>query len=77
MKKTDTLIKIVSVLALIAIVCYIGYYIYDARTNPLRTVAAMEYTVTQTAETSGYAVRTEELLSGDKTRVAIVAEDGE
>jgi hypothetical protein len=77
MKKTDTLIKIVSVLALLAIVCYIGYYIYDARANPLRTVAAMEYTVTETAETTGYAVRTEEPLTGDKSRVAIIADEGE
>ena len=77
MKRTDRLIKIVSILALIAIMCYIGFYVYEARANPLRTAAAVEYTVRDSAPSEGYAVRTEELLAGDMSRTAVSVFEGE
>jgi photosystem II stability/assembly factor-like uncharacterized protein len=77
MKKTDTLIKAISILALIAIICYIGWYIYEASTNPLRTAAAVENTVRDSAPTKGWIVRSEELLTGDVSRTAVSVSEGE
>lgn len=77
MQRTDTLIKMISVLALIALVIYIGYYFYDAQTDPLITTAAMEYTLKDSAPTEGYAIRTEEPLYGGTSRVTVTAAECE
>lgn len=77
MQKTDTLIKVISVIVFIAIVFYIGYYLYDSNSDPLVTAAAMEYTIRDSAVTEGYAVRTEEQLDGGTTRVSVTATEGE
>lgn len=77
MQRTDTLIKVISTIVLIAIVFYIGYYLYDSQANPLTTAAAMEYTIKESAHTTGYAVRTEKQLSGGASRVSVTADDGE
>lgn len=77
MQKTDTLIKVISVIVFIAMVFYIGIYLYDSKSDPLVTAAAMEYTIRDSAVTEGYAVRTEEQLDGGTTRVSVTATEGE
>lgn len=77
MQKTDTLIKIVSVIVFIAIVFYIGYYLYEAQTDPLVTAAVMEHTIKESASTEGYAIRTEEYLDVGTARVLVTAEESE
>lgn len=77
MQRTDTLIKVISTIVLIAIVFYIGYYLYDSQANPLTTAAAMEYTIKDSAHTTGYAVRREKQLSGGTSRVSVTADNGE
>ena len=75
MQRNDTLIKIISAVVLIAIVFYMGYYLIDSQLNPLVTAAAMEYTIKDSAPTEGYAVRTEERLGDDTSRVSVTAEE--
>ncbi len=77
MQKTDTLIKVISVIVFIAIVFYIGFYLYDSNADPLVTAAAMEYTIKDSANTEGSAIRTEELLGDGTTRVSVTAEECE
>ena len=63
MRRSDTLIKAISVILLIAIICYMGFHLADSFLNPLQTVIAVNTSFTESVSCEGYAVRTEETLS--------------
>ena len=63
MRRSDTLIKAISVILLIAIVCYMGFHLADSLLNPLQTTLAVNSRVTSSAEVSGYVIRQEEALN--------------
>ena len=63
MRRSDTLIKAISVILLIAIICYMGFHLADSFLNPLQTVIAVNASSTESVSCEGYAVRTEETLS--------------
>ena len=65
MRRSDTLIKAISVILLIAIVCYMGFHLADSFLNPLQTTLAVNSRVTSSAEVSGYVVRQEETLTAN------------
>ncbi len=77
MKRGDSLIRFISVIVFVAIVFYIGYSYYDTRINPLRTVRASTFSVTDSVETTGFVVRDETLLTGSGKSVFITAKEGE
>lgn len=76
MKRSDFLIRFTFVLALAAIVIYIGYALYYSQVNPLRTVSAATGYVTETAPTVGYAVREETVIASGVQDAVVVIEDG-
>ena len=65
MRRSDTLIKAISVILLIAIVCYMGFHLADSFLNPLQTTLAVNSRVTSSAFAEGYIVRQEETLSAN------------
>lgn len=65
MQRSNSLIRFIIVLALIAILCYMGFKIYDTAANPLQTIQAVNATALDSAQASGYVVRDERILSAD------------
>lgn len=77
MRRSDFIIKIVSLAAFCAVVFYIGYYLYNARTNPLRTALAVQTSAAESVSAEGYAVREERLVSADSTGAYVIVRDGD
>lgn len=77
MRRSDLLIRAVSVIVFVAIVCYIGYSLVDSWVNPLKTVLAVSATAEDSIGVSGYVVRSETLLAGDGDNVVVLSEDGD
>ena len=76
MRRSDLLIKIITVIVFIAIAVYIGYYAYDAQVSPLKTTLAVSYVGGDFVHTEGYAVRDEEIFSHSGS-YSLTALDGE
>ena len=74
MRRSDTLIKAISIILLIAIVCYMGFHLADSFLNPLQTTLAVNSRVTSSAEVYGYVVRQEGTLTA--TGITSPAENG-
>ena len=77
MRRSDLLIKIISVIVFIAIALYIGYYAYDAQVSPLKTTLAVSYVGGDFVHTEGYAVRDEVKFTHSGESFSLAAEDGE
>ena len=76
MRRSDLLMKIASAVALLAVVFYIGYYLYDSRVNSLRTVLAVPASSEESVYAEGYAVREETVINGG-SGVYVTASDGD
>lgn len=63
MRRSDTLIKTISVILLIAIICYMGFHLADSLLNPLQTTLAVNNRITVSASVEGYIVRQEQVLT--------------
>ena len=74
--RTDRAIRIAIYAVFAAVAVYIGISLYDASTNPMKTVLAAEHTVDSTYEVSGWILREETVLSGFGTDVVVQAEEG-
>ena len=61
----------------LAVVLYIGYFIYDAQVHPLRTVLTVEHSVDTTQTVEGWVIREESVLSGFGSDVTVTAREGE
>ncbi len=77
MRRSDFLIKTVSLIAFIAMAVHIGYSLYYARVNRLRTVLAVSVSAAESETAEGYAVREEYILNGGGDGVYITAAEGE
>lgn len=77
MERSNFVIKVISVVAFVAIVCYIGYYFVDARLNPLTTAPAASCTVEESSSVTGFAVRSEAVLSGGGDNVVLAVGEGD
>jgi len=76
LERSDSLIKLVSLLVFAALVIYIGVSAYTRNTDPLRTVQAVEMSLSDSVETTGMLVRYEERVNAAGS-VTLAAEDGE
>lgn len=76
MERSDSLIKLVSLLVFAALVIYIGVSLYTRNTDPLRTVQATEMSLSDAVETTGMLVRYEQRVNASGS-VTLAAEDGE
>ena len=77
MKRSDLYIRIITAVLFIAVVCYIGVYIYNATLNTFETTTAISYTVEQTYPAMGYIVRSETVLTDAGLVVLPIIGEGE
>ena len=63
MKRTDRFMKAVTVLLSLAVVAYIGFYLYNAFANVFVTTPAIRYTIEETFSSDGFVVRSESVLA--------------
>lgn len=77
MLRSDFVMKLMSVVLLIAIAVYIGLYVFNVAGNPLKTTMAKRFTVEESCSAEGYIVRNEKLLTGDGKSVTLLAAEGE
>jgi len=77
MKRTDFFIKLTTAVFFIAVVCYLGVYIYNAMLTTYETTPAISYTIEQTIPTLGYIVRSELVLPDSGRVVLPIVGEGE
>lgn len=77
MRRSDALIKIVTLIVFLTLAVYIAMSAYNAKNNTLRTVLTDSFELTDSVEISGYAVRYESVLSSDEKNIAVTAKEGD
>ena len=76
MEKTDKLTKAISLLLFLAVLSYIGIYIWRSASNPVQTADAITVTVRESATLSGIVVRDEQVILSTAPYIDITAKDG-
>ena len=77
MKRTDFFIRLTTAVLFFAVICYIGFYIYNSVINTYETTPAMTFTIEETLPAHGYIVRTESVLSQTGDTLLPVVGEGE
>lgn len=77
MKQGKIYNKIITALLLLVILCYIGYAVFSALSEPLTTVLAIEYEAGAGSRTSGYVVRSEQVLTSRSAITVLDRKEGE
>lgn len=76
MKKTDTLIKVASLLAFIAMAAYLTVYIVGRALDPVQTALTVTATMSDAAPMSGLVIRNELVIRSDEQYIDVTAADG-
>ena len=76
MQRGNLFLKLISAVVLIALICYLGIYIYNSASNPFKTALAVDYTVTRGYSAHGIIVRSEAVLPGSGDMTDTVAAEG-
>lgn len=69
--------RIILGIFLTAVVCYFGYYVFTALSQPLTTVAAIEYEAGSGSYTTGFVVRDETVVSSRHAIANLIVAEGE
>lgn len=77
MRRSDFIIKLMSAVLFLAIVAYIGIYIYKSANKPIVTVKAVKYTVEDSGSAEGYIVRDETVLTEGGSTATLMVGEGE
>ena len=78
MKRSDFVMKLMSVILFLAVAAYIGLYFYQKANDPLKTQTAIRYTLEENGQAEGYVIRSETVLPAEEDGiVALMAEEGE
>lgn len=77
MKRTDTLMKVVSGLVFLAMVAYLGIYIAQRFLDPVQTALVVTATMSDSASMSGLVVRDELLIQNDAEYIDVTVSEGE
>lgn len=77
MKQGKIYNKIIMLVLLAAILCYMGYAVFSAIHEPLTTVIAVEYEAGAGCHTKGYIVREETVLSSPYSITVLSRKEGE
>ena len=77
MKRSDFYIRLTTAVLFLAVVCYIGVYVYNALVNTYVTTQALSYTIERTFRAQGYIVRTETALADAGATVLPIVNEGE
>ena len=76
MKKTDTLIRIMALLAFMALAAYLTVYIVHRAANPVQTALTVTATMSDSAPMSGLVIRDELVIRSDEQYIDVTAADG-
>lgn len=77
MKRSDLFIKVITAVLFLAVVSYIGVYIYNALINTYVTTPAISYSIEESCRAQGYIVRAETVLADTGVNVLPIVNDGE
>ena len=77
MKQGHTYTNIILGLFLAVVVCYFGYYIYEANYTSMRTVTAIEYEAGAGCYTTGFVVRREVPVKSRYEITALMVSEGD
>ncbi len=77
MKKTDTLIKVMTGCVLLAMVAYLSVYLVRRVLDPVQTALAVEASMSASSTMSGLVLRDELILRSDEQYIDVVVDDGE
>ena len=77
MKRSNIYIKIITAVLFLAVVGYIGVYVYNATQNTYVTAAAFSYAIEETVSSHGYVVRSETILGGLSESTQPIANEAE
>ena len=77
MKRSDLYIRITTIALFLAVVCYLGVYIYNAVINTYVTTPAITYSIEEAIEVSGYIVRAESVIGNIGETVLPTVSEGE
>ena len=76
MERSDALIKLVSVIVFIAVMIYLGVSFISSYRDPLRTVPVTGMELHDGVDTTGFIVRSEQVLTAPDGNVAVTAQEG-
>ena len=76
MKKTDTLIKITSLLVFIALAAYLSVYIASRAMNSVQTALTVTATMSDSAPLTGLVIRDELVIRSEEPYIDVTAPDG-
>ena len=76
MERSDALIKLVSVIVFIAVMIYLGVSFISSYRDPLRTVTVTGMELHDGVDTTGFIVRSEQVLTAPDGNVAVTAQEG-
>ena len=77
MKRSDFFIKLTTAVLFVAVVSYVGIYIYNAAHNTFVTTVAISYTIEDTLPSAGFIVRSESVLTDVGDAVLQIVGEGE
>lgn len=77
MKKTDTLIKVMTGCVLLAMVAYLSVYLVRRVLDPVQTALAVKASMSASSTMSGLVLRDELILRSDEQYIDVVVDDGE
>lgn len=77
MKRTDTLLKIASLLVFLAMAAYFGVYVVDRFIDPVQTALTVTATMSDSSTMSGLVVRDELVIKNTSRYIDVVVSDGE
>lgn len=77
MKRTDTLIRVMTGLVLLAMVAYLSVYIARRVLDPVQTALAVEASMSRSSTMSGLVIRDELILRSGEEYIDVVVSDGE
>lgn len=77
MKRGNFYMKLTTAVLFLAVVGYVGVYIYNATQNTYVTAAAYGFTVEDSVAAQGFVVRTEAVIEGAGSEVLPIVSEGE
>ncbi len=77
MKQGKHLIRIITILFFIAVLCYVGYAVFQAVYDPLTTSVVIEYEAGEACFTTGYVLRDETVLTSRYPITVLTRSEGE
>lgn len=76
MRRTDLVIKIVSIILFLAFAMYLGVYLYNSVMYPFSTALAISHTIEEGAQVSGLVVRDETVIDAGYDLYELLVDEG-